>query len=66
MGMFDTVDTDALDGEHGDPDCRWVQFRIRFSNGRVHDIREIQHRPILFDSSPSSGDEARPEDQSKR
>jgi hypothetical protein len=63
MSMFDAVGSDAHDGEHDGPDYRWVQFRIRFDNGRVQEIREIEERPILSDSSPDCGDEAGPKDQ---
>ena len=59
MSMFDAIGSD----EHDDPDYRWVQFRIRFGHGRVQEIREIEERPILSDSSPGYGDEAGPEDQ---
>ncbi|MPZ19154.1 MAG: hypothetical protein GEV06_14750 [Luteitalea sp.] len=60
MGIFDTVDIDGHDGEHGDPDYRWTQFRIRFRNGHVQDIREICERPMLSDSSQSVDDEDGP------
>jgi hypothetical protein len=63
MGMFDAAGSNAHRGEQDDPDYQWVQFRIRFSNGRVQDIREIRERPILSDYLPSASDEAGPEDQ---
>ncbi|MGH9162675.1 MAG: hypothetical protein ACRD2X_22125 [Vicinamibacteraceae bacterium] len=63
MGIFDAAGGNAHNGEQDDPDYRWVQFRIRFSNGRVQDIREIEERLILSDFSQGYGDETGPEDQ---
>jgi len=34
------------EGEFGKRGYRWIEFRVRFTNGRVQEVREVKRKPI--------------------
>ncbi len=33
------------DGTPGEPGYRWIEFRVRFTNGQVQDVRDVSREP---------------------